>query len=159
MIDSEFIEKQYLGLNKMSISTRTVIAMFCFIAFWWSEEKERSGDLFFLLGIIILAISVLLIFILHFETKVSNGFIVLDGLWTARKVKIDINGLVSAKKVKYSRFFLNRSVYNLHFRGTFRFFTRGNEAVQLIDKDGQIYLIGSQKSEELARVINKKINK
>ena len=159
MIDNEFIEKQYLGLNKMSISTRTVIAIFCFIAYWWSEEKERSGDLFFLLGIVILAISVLLIFILHFETKVSNGFIVLDGLWTARKVKIDMNSLVSAKKVKYSRFFLNRSVYNLHFRGTIRFFTRGNEAVELIDKDGQVYLIGSQKSEELARIINKNINK
>ena len=157
MMDNEFIEKQYLGLNKMSISTRMTLAIFCFVAYWWSQEHERSGDLFFLMGVIILVISVLLVFMLHFQTRISNGFIILEGLWTARKVKIDINSLSSVKKVNYSRFFFNRSVYNLHYKGTIRFFTRGNEAAELVDTDGQVYLIGSQKSEELVRVINKKI--
>jgi len=78
-------------------------------------------------------------------------------LWTARKVKIDINSLISAKKVKYSRYLLNRSVYNLHIKGSIRFFTRGNDAVELTDKDGLTYLIGSQKSEELERIINEKL--
>ena len=109
------------------------------------------------MGMTILVISVILIFILHFETKVSNGSIILDGLWTARKVKIDINSLTSAKKVKYSKYLLNRSVYNLHIKGSIRFFTRGNDAVELTDKDGLIYLIGSQKSEELERIINDKL--
>ena len=58
----------------------------------------------------------------------------------------------------YSKYILNRSVYNLHLKGTIRFYTRGVDAVELTDKDGLIYLIGSQKSEELARVINQELN-
>lgn len=157
MNENQFIEKQYLGLNKMSISRRMTLAIFCFIAYYWKDYHDKSGDLFFLMGMTILVISVILIFILHFETKVSNGSIILDGLWTARKVKIDINSLISAKKVKYSRYLLNRSVYNLHIKGSIRFFTRGNDAVELTDKDGLTYLIGSQKSEELERIINEKL--
>ena len=58
----------------------------------------------------------------------------------------------------YSKYILDRSVYNLHLKGTIRFYTRGTDAVELTDKDGLIYLIGSQKSEELARVINQELN-
>ena len=47
---------------------------------------------------------------------------------------------------------------NLHFKCTIRFYTRGRDAVELTDKDGLIYLIGSQKAEELSRVINNKLN-
>ena len=157
MTDYQFMEKQYLGLNKMSIFRRMSLAIFCFIAYYWQENNEKSGDLFFLMGIIILVISVILVFILHFETRVQNNSIILDGLWTARKVKIDIDSLASAKKVTYSRFFLNKSVYNLHYKGKIRFFTRGSDAVELTDKDGQIYIIGSQRTEELVSSIIQKI--
>ena len=81
----------------------------------------------------------------------------MDGLWTSRKIKIDTASIVSAKKVNYSKYLINRAVYNLHFKGTIRFYTRGNDAVELIDKDGLIYLVGSQKAEELSRVINNKL--
>ena len=154
MEEYNFTEKQYLGLNKMSISRRMVLAIFCFVVYFLRENQEKPGDLLFFLGIFILFISVILVFILHFETKIKNGSIILDGLWTARKVKIDLNIIHKCEKVKYSRFFLNRSVYNLHFKGTIRFYTRGNDAVKITDKDGQIYLIGTQKVEELARIIN-----
>ena len=110
------------------------------------------------MGISILVISALLVFVLHFETRIIKDAIILDGLWTSRKVKIDVNSLQSAEIVKYSRFFLNRSVYNLHFKGSIRFFTRGKDAVKLTDKDGQVYLIGSQKVEELERIIKNKLN-
>ena len=159
MEEIQFSEKQYLGLNKMSFFIRISLSVFCFFAYYWSENQEKSAELFFFLGISILVISTLLVFILHFETKIINNSIVLDGLWTARKVKIDINSLHSAEIIKYSRFFLNRAVYNLHFKGSIRFFTRGKDAVKLIDKDGQVYLIGSQKVEELERIIKNKLNK
>ena len=94
---------------------------------------------------------------LHFETRVLNGSIILDGLWTSRKIKIEIMSLVSAKRVDYSRYIINRAVYNLHVKGTIRFYTRGSDAVELIDKDGLIYLIGSQKADELSRIINSKL--
>ena len=61
-----------------------------------------------------------------FGTKIVNSFIVLDGLWTSRKVKIDIHSIKSCEKVSYSKFFFNRSVYNLHYKKSIRFFTRGN---------------------------------
>lgn len=159
MSEFDFIEKQYLGLNKMSLTRRMSLSIFCFIAYYWRENHDKAGDLYFFIGIGIMVISMLLFFILHFETKVINGSIILDGLWTSRKVKIDTASIVSAKKAKYSKYFLNRSVYNLHLKGTIRFYTRGVDAVELIDKDGLVYLIGSQKAEELARVINIKLKK
>jgi hypothetical protein len=158
MSEIKFVEKQYLGLNKMSLSRRITLALFCFVAYYWKQNNDKEGELFFFLGIAILVISILLVFILHFETKVQNKSIILDGLWTSRKVKIDLNSIQSAKKVMYSKYILNRSVYNLHLKGTIRFYTRGPNAVKLIDKDGLIYLIGSQNSVELERIINQELS-
>ena len=158
MSEIEFLEKQYFGLNKMSLARRMSLALFCFTAYYWRENHEKSGELYFFLGIAIMIISIILFFILHFKTQVINGSIILDGLWTARKIKIDSASIVSAKKVKYSKYFLNRSVYNLHVKGTIRFYTRGIDAVELTDKDGLIYLIGSQKASELERVIQNKLS-
>ena len=157
MSEFDFVEKQYLGLNKMALTRRLALAVFCFIAYYWRENHDKSGELYFAIGITIIIFSIVLFFVLHFETKVFNGSIILDGLWTSRKIKIDTASLVSAKKVNYSKYINNRAVYNLHFKGTIRFYTRGNDAVELIDKDGLIYLIGSQKAEELSRVINNKL--
>ena len=157
MSEFDFIEKQYLGLNKISLTRRMSLAIFCLVAYFWRENHDKAGELYFFVGIGIMVISILLLFILHFETKVKNGSIILDGLWTSSKIKIDTASIVTAKKVKYSKYFLNRAVYNLHLKGTIRFYTRGVDAVELIDKDGLGYLIGSQKAEELARVINNKL--
>ena len=158
MSEIKFVEKQYLGLNRMSLSRRITLALFCFVAYYWKENHEKSGELFFFLGIAILVISVLLVFILHFETKVQNKSIILDGLWTSRKIKINLNNIQSVKKVMYSKYILNRAVYNLHLKGTIRFYTRGTDAVELTDKDGLIYLIGSQNSAELERIINQELS-
>jgi len=130
------------------------LAVFCFFAYYFNSSNLEGGDLYFFIGIIIILISISLLFILHFQTKIKNGSIILDGLWTARKVKIDISSLVASTEVPYSKYILNRSVYNLHRKGIIRFYTRGKEAVSLEDKDGLIYLIGSQKASELNRVIN-----
>ena len=159
MSEFDFIEKQYLGLNKMSLTRRMSLAIFCLVAYFWRENHDKAGELYFFVGIGIMVISILLLFILHFETKVKNGSIILDGLWTSSKIKIDTASIVTAKKVKYSKYFLNRAVYNLHLKGTIRFYTRGVDAVELTDKDGLIYLIGSQKAGELARIINNKLKK
>ena len=157
MSEFDFIEKQYLGLNKMALTRRLALAIFCFIAYYWRENHDKAGELYFVIGIAIIVFSMLLFFVLHFETKVLNGSIILNGLWTSRKIKIDTVSLVSVKKVNYSKYIINRAVYNLHFKGIIRFYTRGNDAVELTDKDGLVYLIGSQKAEELSRVINNKL--
>ena len=105
MKDIQFSEKQYLGLNKMSFLEELLFQFFVF-RFYWSENHDKSGDLFSFLGISILLISALSVFILHFETKVINNSIILDGLGQLEKVKIDINSLKSVEIVKaYSEFF------------------------------------------------------
>ena len=103
--------------------------------------------------------SAVLIFVLHLHTKVENRSLVLDGLWTARKIKIDLSSIEQVRKAKYSRFFFNNSVYNLHRKGTIRFYTRGKECVELVDKDGLVYLVGSQRVDELVKVLEKVIKK
>ena len=157
-----FEESQYLGFNKLSFLRRMVLALFCFLSFYWSENTNEaidSASLLFYLGVAIVVISAILVFILHFRTRVINGSLILDGLWTARKVKIDLSSIKEVSKIKYSRFFFNRAVYNLHLKGAIHFYTRGKECIQLTDKDGLKYLIGSQKPSELILVIKEQLNK
>jgi len=103
MKDKLFEERQYLGANKYSLLSRIVLALFCFFAYYWSEnpkpvavlgiptaaypvqELGNSGQLFFLMGMIILVLSALLVFVLHIHIVVTPTSVVIDGLWTARK--------------------------------------------------------------------------
>ena len=172
-----FEEKQYMGFNKQSILWRTVLALFCFVAYYWSENPkpvdvsgihigsypaqdiENSGQMFFIMGLVILLISAILIFVLHIHTVVTPTSIILSGLWTARKVKIDFSSIVSAEKVLSSKYRLNRPMYNLHINGTIRFYTRGMYSVQMADRDGLKYRIGTQRPEDLLKVVQQQIGK
>ena len=160
-----FDEKQFLGLNKFSILRRMVLSIFCFLIYYYSREENdakinvppQSGEFMFYMGIIILAVSVLLVFVLHLQTRVIQNAIILEGLWTARKVKIDLKGIVEVKKITYSRYFFNRPVYNLNLKKRIRFYTRGKDAIELTDRDGLVYVIGSQRAEELLRVLESQV--
>ena len=46
MEEFKFFEKQYLGLNRMSLSRRIAFALFCFVAYYWRQNHEKSGELF-----------------------------------------------------------------------------------------------------------------
>ena len=165
-----FEEKQYIGYNKWAIIWRTVLALFCFVLYYWSENPkpvevanaieipgspvgEDSGQLFFLMGLILMLLSLILIFVLHLHTKIVGNSLIIDGLWTSRKVKIDLHSIMDVRKVKFSKYLLNRPVYNLHFKNKIRFFTQGNDAVEITDKEGLKYRIGTQKSDELTNLI------
>ncbi|MFD1629238.1 hypothetical protein [Pseudopedobacter beijingensis] len=148
-----FHEKQYLGRDYIFISIRLVMAFFCFIAYYWTENKDMNGELLLLVGCAILLASVIMLFILHFRTVVKNKAVLLDGLWTTRLVKIDLNSVVKVEKTEYSSFFINNPVYNLHKKGTIRFYAGGKDAVKLTDRGGLVYVIGSQKAGELYSAI------
>ncbi len=167
-----FEEKQYLGYNKFSIIRRMVLGVFCFVGYYWSQNPKPvdvsgirigaypgdhypgSGELFFLLGIAILILSVILIFVLHLHTQVTKNHILLIGLWTKRMVKINIADLRKAEVIHYSNLFLKQPVYNLHYKGRIRFYTSGNTAVELTTADGKLYRIGSLKADQLAGLIS-----
>jgi len=147
-------EKQYLGRDYNFISIRMVMAIFCFLAYYWTENRERNGELLLVAGCGILTISVIMLFVLHYKTIVKNKAIILNGLWTTRLVKIDLNSIVKVEKEDYSKYFLNNPVYNLHRNGTIRFYAGGKDAVRLTDRDGLTYIIGTQRSLELFNAIN-----
>jgi hypothetical protein len=170
-----FEEKQYLGHNRFSIVVRTALTIFCFLGYYWSENPEpvqvsffkigsypiknisNSGLIFFILGLSILILSAALTYVLHIHTVVRPGVIVLDGFWTSRKITIDLNEVVSLRKSRYRKNIWRRAVYNLHNLGAIRFYTSGEDFIELIDNKGYIYKIGSQKSEEFYNVLKQEM--
>jgi len=154
-----FLEKQYLGREWIPITIRLVLAIFCFAIYLFTDERERNSDLLLVVGFGILIISAIMGFLLHFQTQVINKSILLDGLWTTRLVKIDLNSIVKVEKGKYSRYYFNNPVYNLHKKGTIRFYTSGNDAIHLTDRDGLVYIIGSHRPNELLRAIQEEMKK
>src|SRR3984885_3073729 len=154
-----FIEKQYLGREFIPITIRLVLAKFCFAAYFFTDERERTGDLLVVVGFAIIIISIILGFLLHFRTRILNKSILLDGLWTTRLVKIDLNSIVKVEKGEYSRYLFNNPVYNLHSKGTIRFFAAGKDAIYLTDRDGLVYIIGSQHANEFLRAIQEEMGR
>ncbi|WP_454803514.1 hypothetical protein [Mucilaginibacter phyllosphaerae] len=148
-----FVEKQYLGREWIPITIRLVLALFCFAAYFFTDERERNGDLLAIVGFVIIIISIIMGFLLHFSTTVINKSILLDGLWSTRRVKIDLNSIVKVEKGSYSRYLFNNPVYNLHTKGTIRFYAAGNDAIHLTDRDGLVYIIGSQHANEFLRAL------
>ena len=148
-----FIEKQYLGREWIPITIRLVLAIFCFAAYVFTDQQDRNGDVLAVVGFVILLVSIILGFVLHFRIRVQNKSIWVDGLWTTRLVKIDLNSIVKVEKGLYSKYLFNNPVYNLHTKGTIKFYTAGNDAIHLTDRDGLVYIIGSQHINEFYRAI------
>jgi hypothetical protein len=148
-----YTEKQYLGREFIPLSIRLVMAVFCFAAYFFTDIGSNNNDILAVVGFAILVISIIMGFLLHFRTRVINNSILLDGLWTTRLVKIDLNSIVNVEKAEYSRYLFNNPVYNLHSKGTIRFYTGGKNAIHLTDRDGLVYIIGSQHTNEFLRAI------
>ncbi len=155
----EYEEKQYLGYNKFNLFIRLFIALGAFGSYFVSDSKDETSNLFLIVGLGILMLSLISFFVLHLKTQVRGDVLELDGFWTTRKVKIDLKNIDTVEVVKYSKILFNRPVYNLHIRGKVKYFTHGNYAVELTDKDGLRYRIGSQRFEELNALIKEKIVK
>ena len=165
-----------MGHNRLSVIWRTIIALFCFVGYYWSENPKpvqvsifkigyypaldipQSGTIFFVLGILILILSTVLTYVLHTHIKVYSTYMIIDGFWTARKVKINFNTITHIRKSRYKKHIFRRAVYNLHSRGIIRFFTSGNEFIEMKDNSGFTYRIGTQKASELYHVLKKQLN-
>lgn len=150
-----FEEKQYLGFNAYSISRRVVLSIFCFVAYYYTEDREQNGDLLFLLGIFILVVSVVLLFVKHLHITVTENSIILKGMWKTRLVKIDRSSIANIEKTVYSSYHLNNPAFNVHSRNTIKFYSGGSDAIKLTDREGMNYLIGTYKVEEFYRALTK----
>ena len=148
-----FQEKQYLGRDATWISVRMILVLFCFIASYLNLEHLLSQQLFFIVGIGVIIVSVVMIYMVHYKTVVDNRNLTLSGLWSSKLVKIDLNNITKVELKPYSTFIFNNPVYNLHKNGKIRFYSGGKDAVWLTDREGLVYIIGSHKAEELARAV------
>lgn len=153
-----FFEKQYLGRDYLRICIRLILAAFCFAAYVYERDRDNTEDLFLIVGFGIIGVSIIMLFLIHYKTEVKNKSIIIDGLWTAKRVKIDLNSIVHVRKDIYSKFFFNNPVYNLHKNGTIRFYSSGRDAVVLTDRDGLEYYIGTQRPNELYLVIKNEMH-
>jgi hypothetical protein len=148
-----YLEKQYIGRDYIRICIRLVMAAFCFGAYVYERDRDNTQDLFIVVGFGIIGISILLLFLIQYSITVENRSVIIDGLWTAKRVKIDLNSIVSVRKDTYSNYLFNNPVYNLHRKGSIRFYSSGKDAVVLTDRDGLEYYIGTQRPNELYLVI------
>lgn len=172
-----FEEKQYLGHNRFSMLVRTVLTLFCFIGYYWSEnpkpvnvafiqigsypmqELSNSGKAFFILGISILVFSGALMYVLHMHLRVSSEAVEMRGFWTSRVIKIQIKSIKTLRKRRYKRSLFRRASYNLHNTGVIRFYTSGEDFIEITDANGFIYRIGSQRIEQLYEVLKGQLKK
>lgn len=150
-----YLENQYLGRDRGWVSVRLVLALFCFLAYYLNSEHELNSRLFLVAGSAILLISIGMMYMLHYRIVVNESSILLSGLWTTRLVKIDIQSIDKVVLKPYSKFLVNNPVYNLHQKGKIRFYAGGKDAVWITDHDGLIYIIGSQRANELYEAIRK----
>ncbi|MGB0883749.1 MAG: hypothetical protein ACPG4W_03465 [Flavobacteriales bacterium] len=151
-----YVERQYLGKNRYSLSRRLILTVFCFISgYWLVHEGTVSGKNLYYLGGFIALWSFVLLKVLHFKTVVNDGFVELDGLWSTRKVKIDLNSIESIEQAQYNPIYLKHPVYNLHRKNRVHFYTYGTDIIVLKDRSGTEYLIGSQTSEALEQELIK----
>lgn len=148
-----YLEKQYIGRDYIRIAIRLVMAAFCFAAYVYERDRDNTVDLFLVVGFGIIGVSILLLFLIQYSICVENKSVVLDGLWTSKKVKIDLNSIVSIRKATYNNYIFNNPVYNLHRNGSIRFYSSGKDAIVLTDRDGLEYFIGTQRPNELYLVI------
>ncbi|WP_461789575.1 hypothetical protein [Pedobacter sp.] len=148
-----YIEKQYIGRDYIRISIRLIMAAFCFAVYVYERDRDNTVDLFLVVGFGIIAVSIVLLFLVQYKTVIENKKVIIDGLWTTKKVVIDLNQITQIKKTTYSRFFFNNPVYNLHKNGTVRFFSSGRDAIVLTDRDGLEYYIGTQRPNEMYLVL------
>ncbi|RYF22267.1 MAG: hypothetical protein EOO42_09085 [Flavobacteriales bacterium] len=148
-----YIEKQYIGRDYIRICIRLIMAAFCFAVYVYERDRDNTVDLFLVVGFGIIGVSIILLFMVQYKTVIENKKVIIDGLWTAKKVVIDLNNVTNIRKETYSRYFFNNPVYNLHKNGTVRFFSSGKDAVVLIDRDGLEYYIGTQRPNEMYLVL------
>lgn len=148
-----FFEKQYIGRDYIRICIRLVMAAFCFAAYVYERDRDNTQDLFLVVGFGIIGVSIALLFLIQYKTKIDNKRIIIDGLWSAKRVEIDLNTIKNVRKDTYSNYFFNNPVYNLHRKGSIRFYSSGKDVVVLTDNDGFQYYIGTQRPNEMYLVI------
>ena len=164
-----FEENQYHGLNRHSLVRRTLLSVFCFVAYFWSENPKpvevgnlrigeypgdvKYGELFFVLGLAVLVLSVILLFVRHMKTQLTFREIIIHGQIGPRLVHLRRAEIHNFRKVTIRPSIFNRPVFNLQTKGRTRFYTWGNEMIEITLNNWNVYRIGTQRATELLNLL------
>ena len=152
-MDFDFHEKQYLGYNRFGIIRRTVIVLFCLGIYYFNGENGPDRNVFFLLAIVVLVLSMVSLLIKHLDTKISGSELTLLGPMTHKRVELDLIGTKNIEITPFSPFLLNRPIFNLHRKETLRFFTHGKWSVEFTTSEGKVVRLGTQRPFVLKQAI------
>lgn len=93
-------------------------------------------------------------YVLHMHLVVKTGLIELKGFWTSRTIKISRDNIVKIRKSRYKSNIWRPATYNLHSKGIIRFYTSGQDFIEITDKQGFVYRIGSHHADQLYSILN-----
>ena len=148
-----FEEKQFLGFNSYSIARRMVLAIFCLVTFYYSENRMENADVLFLIGILILVLSILLLFVKYIHILVDEQEIQLKGMWKKQAIRVALSDVAGLEKSLYSKYHMNQPAFNVHVEEEIRFYTSGRDAVKIKLKNGSLLVIGTWRADELFRAL------
>jgi hypothetical protein len=172
----QFKEQQFLGFNKLHLLIRLFLLLFCFIAYYWSENPKpvytdignfrigsypgidypNSGEIFFMLGIFIILISIALLFIPHFKIETQESHIILTRILNTKTVSISVSDITYLKIKKNERSFFTNPLFDVDKKGVKTFFTQSDCALEITTNNGKKYSIGTNRPLEFQLFLSSK---
>lgn len=154
---TSFIEKQFFSpvLRVIIIAAVVLISAFSIV-----NRSDINSSPHFIPMIICVVIS-LFVFSMNLTFKIENNTFMYKLSPIHRKWRsIDISTITEASAITY-RPIIDYGGWGIRYgaKGEWAFNMRGNKGVRVKTNDGKSIMFGSQKSEELAGLINKLMNK
>ena len=72
-----FRERQYIGRNSYGLARRLVMAIFALVAHFYSYDPMDFENGFFLFGVILIIISIVLLFVLYYTIQLKPDVLIL----------------------------------------------------------------------------------
>jgi len=172
-MQTRFLEKQYIGYNRLSILLRLLLMLCCFTGYYWSENPNpvvtrigdirigsypgkdlpQSGELFFLMGCALGVWSIALLFVPHVRIEISEGMIKLQGRWGSRRSQFPVSEVVFVRCVEVPYSEIQRPLLSQKNKGQLRYYTWGDEAVEISLRSGLRLVVGTQRASELVAAL------
>lgn len=149
-----FKEVHYLGRNRYGLSRRLVMIVFCFIAHYYSGEKGNIEGVFFIVGLAIFLISLVLWFVPYYTIELKNNVIKIVSI-RKKEVTLPLNFITEATTGIYNRFHLNNPVFNVFNDGEYQFYAEGRKALLLNLEGGNKFKIGMKRPDLIYTEIKK----
>ncbi len=147
-----FRERQYIGRNFYGLLRRLVLAAFLLTAHFYSYDPMDFENGFFLIGALLILISIVLLFIPYYTIELKADMLLLHSR-KEKEIRLPLSYIESSTAVKYSTYHFNNARFNVLDEQEHHFYAEGPNALLLNLQGGHVFRIGCRQSEELNRKI------